>query len=98
MATRDERHAGELVAPSADPSQTRADLVALASEQSTAARLTDPTTGEPSTAGPPSPGCGLHNEGNPSAEEIWGAATMSSGLAGASTKPVGDASGEARAN
>ena len=69
-----------------------------ASKQSTAIGSTIPTMGEPSIAGPPSPGGGLHNEGNPGAEEIWGAATMSSGLAGASTEPAGDASGEARAN
>jgi len=79
------------VAPTADLAQTRADLVAPASEQSTATGLTGPTMGEPSTAGPASPSGGLHDEGDPGAEEMWSAAATSSGLDGASTEPTGDA-------
>ena len=87
----DERHAGEPVAPLADLAQTRVDPVAPTSEQSIAIGPTGPTMGEPSTAGPASPGSGLHDEGDPGAEEMWGVAAMSSGLAGASTEPTGDA-------
>ena len=90
-AASDERRPGEPVTLHVDPAQTRADVVAPASEQSRAAGLTGPTIGEPSTAGPASPGSGLHDEGDPGAEEMWGVAAMSSGLAGASTEPTGDA-------
>ena len=47
--------------------------------------------GEPSIAGPASPGDGLHDDGDPSVEEIRDAAATSSGLAGVGTEPMGDA-------
>ena len=37
-----------------------------------------------------SPGDGLHNEGDPGAEEMWGAMASSSGLARESMEPTGD--------
>ena len=72
-----------------------ADLVAPALEQSTATGPTGPTMGEPSIATLVSPGGGLHDEGDPGAEEMWGAVATSSGLARASTKLAGNASGSA---
>ena len=90
-AASKERHAGESVAPPTDPTQTRADLVAPTLEQSIAMGPTSPTTGELLTSGSASPGGGLHDEGDPGTEEMWGAAATSSGLAEASTEPAGDA-------
>lgn len=78
---------GEPVAPLA---QTRVDLVAPTSKQSTFVGVTSPTIAEPSVAGPASPGSGLHDNGDPGADEMWGAATMSTSLAAASTEPLGD--------
>ena len=46
--------------------------------------------GEPSTVGPTSPGGGLHDEGDPGAEEIQDAVATSSGLARATMEPAGD--------
>ena len=86
----DERHAMEPVAPPTNPTQTRVDPVAPAWEQSTTVGPTDPTIGEPSIAGPASPGGGLHDEGDPSAEEMCGVVAMPSGLARASTELTGD--------
>ena len=83
------------MAPPTDPVQTRADPVALASEQSIAIGPTDRTMGEPSKAGPVSPGDGLHDKGNPSVEEMQDAAATSSGLVGATIEPMGDVSSSA---
>ena len=47
--------------------------------------------GEPSIAGPTSLGGGLHDEGDPSVEEMWGVAATSSALTEASMEPASDA-------
>ena len=78
------------MAPPTNPAQTRVDPVALASEQSIATRPTGRTTGEPSVAGPASPGGELHDESDPGAEEMEDEAATSSGLAGATMEPMGD--------
>ena len=78
------------MAPPTNPAQTRVDPVALASEQSIATRSTKPTMGEPSIAGPASPGGELHDESDPGAEEMEDEAATSSGLAGATMEPARD--------
>jgi hypothetical protein len=50
---------------------------------------------EPSTTGRTSPGSRLHDEGDPSVEEVWDVVATLSGLAGAGTKPAGDAASSA---
>ena len=67
------------------------DPAAPTMEQPMIARLTAPTMVEPSVTRPTLPGGGLHDDGDPGVEEVWGAAATSSSLAGVSTKPVGDA-------
>ena len=67
------------------------DPVAPTVEQPMVARPTAPTTEEPSATRPTSPGGGLHDKGDPGVKEMLGAAATSSGLAGASMEPVGDA-------
>ena len=59
------------------------------------ARLTAPTMEEPSATRLTSSGGGLLDEGDPSVEDVWGAAVMSRGLAGASMELAGDASSSA---
>ena len=78
-------------APHAELEQAKMDLVAPTVEQPTVARPTAPTTEEPLAIGPTLPSGGLHDEGNLGVEEVWGAAATSSGLAGVSTEPAGDA-------
>ena len=80
----------EPVAPHAKQAQARVDPVAPTVEQLTVVESTALTMEECSTTRPTSPGSGLHDEGDPSVEEVWDAVAMSSGLAGASTKPTGD--------